>query len=348
MHPAPGMPLPHPCLVADIGGTNARFASIAKPGGSLSAMVTLATSTHADVAETVQQAIAEGGFPAPRSLLVAVAGPVQEHSATLTNARTAAGPLTVGGPALAKALSLEQGLLLNDFEALCLSLPVLASHSLMPLGPGDMKAGGPMLVVGPGTGLGVAALLVENAPFLPVASEAGHASVGPLTPEDFALWPFFEETPVTFEGVLSGRGRTRLYQACARQRGQRQEVQTAGYVTINALEKSDAAAMQAVDHFMAILGRFAGDMTLAFCATGGVFIGGGIVPRLRDVIHQSGFSREFLRREFLRNGRAAGFLQSVGTQLIVAPDAALQGLAAVARSPAQYRLSYGTRFWCPH
>ncbi len=332
--------LPHPCLVADIGGTNARFASIAYPGAPLSHMITLASGTYTDFADTIRQAIAKAGFSEIRSLLAAVAGPVQGRTATLTNAVTPGGNLTLDGPKLAQALKLEQGLLLNDFEALSLALPVLAGETLLQLGTVTDTTGGPMLVVGPGTGLGVAALLMDKGAFLPVASEAGHMAFGPETPEDLALWPHLGGGPVSFEDLLSGRGLVRLYAAHASKQRQPEKSISASEVTAGALGNTDRIAVEAVRHFLAILGRFAGDMALSFGATGGVFIGGGITPRLSSLIVQSTF-----RVAFERKSRASGFLQPIGTHLIMASNATLQGLAAVGAHPEHYRLAYAERFW---
>ncbi|MGL4635923.1 MAG: ROK family protein [Beijerinckiaceae bacterium] len=333
-------PLPHPCLVADIGGTNARFAVVLKPGDALSPMVTLPTGQHGQFADTVREATALLQCPAPHSLLVAVAGPVQGRTATLTNAVTHDGPLHIDGPDLARSLGLKQGLLLNDFEALCLALPVLSGADLMPIGPINPEAKGPMVVVGPGTGLGVGALLDQNGVFQPIASEAGHMTAGAETAEDLALWPHLGDAPVSFEDLLSGRGLSRLYGAMTvKGRYPRQEM-SPPHIIENALNGSDHAAVETIDYSLSLLARLAGDMALAFCATGGVFIGGGIVPRIRSLINPSAF-----RAAFERKSHVSAFLKPISTQLIVAPDAALQGLAATAARPDGYKLEYTRRFW---
>jgi glucokinase len=335
------MPLfPTPVLLADVGGTNARFSVVTESGGGLSPMQMLATGGEADFAATVMKAIAEGGYPPPRSFLLAVAGPMEGRSVTLTNARAAGEALAIDGPVLAAALNLDQGLLFNDFEALCMALPVLPRQGLMPLGGGTAIAGEPMLVVGPGTGLGVGALLRKDGVWLPVASEGGHVDIGPRTREDFALWPCLGDSPLSAEDLLSGRGLQRLHSGICRLLGQPMPDDTPAAIAERALAGGDAAADRTIERFFALLARFASDMALTFGARGGVFIGGGIAPRLRDVLDVAAFTAAFEDK-----GRASAYLRDIPVNLITAPDAALQGLAAVATEPALFALDYAGRCW---
>jgi glucokinase len=328
----------YPCLVADVGGTNARFAVVETAGVPLSPMVRLPTGGHADFAATVQQAIASGGFPKPRSFFAAIAGPLEGKTATLTNAQTPDGKLWIDGPALIADLQLEQGMLFNDFEALCLSLPGLAENDLMPIGGGATVDHQPLLVVGPGTGLGVGALLPVNGRYQPVASEGGHVSAGPLTARELEIWPHLGQGPLSEEDLLSGRGLARFHKALSDMNGLATEL-TPAEVTERALA-SDKTAEEAVMLFLGRLGGFAGDMALTFCAKGGVFIGGGIAPRFKDLMAQGGF-----RQAFESKGRQSDYLGAVPTSLITAPDAALQGLAAVAARPDSFVLDYRSRVW---
>jgi glucokinase len=330
---------PYPCLVADVGGTNARFAVVAERGGKLSPMIRLATGQDADFAEATRRAIREAGFPTPKSFLLAVAGPVADRGVTLTNAATQDGRLTIDGPRLVAALQLEQGLMLNDFEALCLALPVLPSGSLLRLSHGNPVAGEPMLVVGPGTGLGVGALLHKDGAWLPLASEGGHVDLGPRTEAEFALWPHLGSGPVSAEDLLSGRGLVRLYNAVCAQQGISSEEGDAAVVTSLALQ-GEAKAVSAVQHFFGLLARTAGNMALAFCARGGVFIGGGIAPRFAEMLNSAEFASAFSDK-----GAASAYLSDIPVTLITAPDAALQGLSAVADKPADFALNYATRCW---
>ncbi len=332
-------PLPHPCLVADVGGTNARFAIVATPDAPPSPMLRLPTGRHGEFADTVREAIREGGFPRPRCLLMAAAGPVAERAVTLTNSTTPDGRLAIDGPRLAAALALEQGLLLNDFEALSLSLPFLAQADLLPIGGGVAVPGGTVLVVGPGTGLGVGALLAGEGRLTPVASEGGHVGLGPETAEDLKLWTHLTDGRIAAEDIISGRGLARLHAGLAAMRGGAPAFADAAALTA-AAQAGDPAATETVDTFVRLLGRFAGDMALAFAATGGVFIGGGIAPRFRAAMAAGGF-----RAAFEAKGPQSDYLQAIPTTLVTADSAALCGLAAVAAEPQRFVLDYASRFW---
>jgi glucokinase len=333
---------PYPCLLADVGGTNARFALVETPGGPISSMLRLESGAEADFAVTVRRALETGGFPAPRSFLLAVAGPVQDRRAVLTNAATSRGALVIDGPVLAEQLGLDQGLLFNDFEALCLALPFLEPAGLMLLGAGEAVSGGPMVVVGPGTGLGVGALLRHGAVWLPVASEGGHVGLGPESAEDRALWPHLGDGMISGEDILSGRGLTRLYRGIARMRSCPGLDHSPAAITERARAGEDRLAVQTMERFLRLLARFAGDTALMLGATGGIFIGGGIAPRFRDwPLLTSGDFAAVVRDR----GRASGYLADIPIQLITAPDAALQGLAAVAGNASGFALNFDQRCW---
>jgi glucokinase len=338
----PAASFPFPCLLADIGGTNARFALVRSAGERLSPMLRLQTTGEADFAATIRKAIIAGNFPAPRSALIAVAGPVVERRATLSNAATASGAIFIDGPALVEQIGLEQGLLFNDFEALCLALPFLTAESVMTLGAGSAHPAGPMVVAGPGTGLGVGGLLRYADAWLPVASEGGHVGIGPETAEEQRIWPHLGGGMISAEDVLSGRGLSRLYRAVALAAETSVEIDTPAAITERALSGADALAEKTISLFFGLLARFTGDMALMFCATGGIFVGGGIAPRFAGThwLMDGMFASAARDR-----GRASGFLASIPIQLITAPDAALQGLAAITANPSRFLLDFGARLW---
>jgi glucokinase len=337
------MPLfPYPCLLADVGGTNARFAMVETPGGPMSPMLRLRSGAEADFSVTVRCALETGGFPAPRSFLLAVAGPVQKRRAVLTNAATSRGALVIDGPVLSGQLGLDQGLMFNDFEALCVALPYLGAEGLMPLGAGDAVSGGAMAVVGPGTGLGVGALLRHGAVWMPVASEGGHVGLGPESTRDFTLWQHLGSGLISAEDLLSGRGLTRLYHAVASTRSFAVLDDAPAAITERALAKEDRLAVETMELFFGLLARFAGDMALVLGASGGIFIGGGIAPRFREWEWLTSGAFAAAARD---RGRASGYLADIPIQLITAPDAALQGLAAVAANPDGFALDFDQRCW---
>ncbi len=339
---APPFSVPYPCLVADVGGTNARFAILTGPDAALSPMLRLDTGSEADFARTTLRAIEEGGFPRPRSLLLAVAGPPVGKRAELSNTAVAGGRLTVDGDALTASLGLEQGLLFNDFEALSLALPFLAPEDIVRLddGPAIAVPPAPMVVVGPGTGLGVGGLVPVEGRWLPVSGEGGHVMLGPATPDELIYWPHLGDLALSAEDLLSGRGLSRLYRASAASLGVAAQEDSAPAVAERALAGTEPAAGEAVRRLFRLLARLAGDMALVLGARGGVFIGGGIAPRLRSLLDIPAFVETFRG-----GGRGVGFLLTIPLRMIIAPDAALIGLASVARRPELFALDYAARRW---
>ena len=331
---------PYPRLLADIGGTNARFAIIAETGSGPSPTRRLDTGSGDDFAGTVMRAIETGAFPRPKSLLLAVAGPVRERRVTLTNARASGQRLVIDGPALADKLGLAQGILLNDFEALALTLPLLEPTDSVWISERKTVRGAPMLVVGPGTGLGVAAVLRHGDVWLPLASEGGHAGIGPLTPAEKAIWRYLEGGLLSAEDLLSGRGLSTLYRAIVASSGGLRLDDSPSCVTGRGLARQDEASTATIRLFAMLLARFAGDMALAFGARGGVFIGGGIAPRLCDVIVSDDF-----QAAFAGSGHGSDYLRDIPVSLITRPDAALKGLAGIGDLPFTFGIDYATRLW---
>jgi glucokinase len=311
-----------PALVADIGGTHARFGWVDGVGRGVGHVRTLAVADHAGPAEAAaayQHALRGelGAGAAPLRAAFAFAAPMDGETLALTNAGwrfTRAG--------LAAALGVAELRLLNDFEALALALPTLAPAQWR----GDAPRGRRTLaVVGPGTGLGVAAALPTPAGWVAVAGEGGHATLAAADDTEAALLADLRRhhAHVSAERLLSGPGLVALHTALARLRGRAIDgkADAAGIVAGAVAGDRDAAAT--VDAFCALLGSFAGNVALTFGARGGLFIGGGIVPRLGDAFFASRF-----RERFDAKGRFAAWLRAVPTAVIVDTLAALQGAAA--------------------
>jgi glucokinase len=344
--------IPYPCLVADVGGTNARFALAESRNAPLSDTIRLPTGQHSDFTATVEEALRLGGFGQPRSLLLAVAGAVDGKAVTLTNAKTLEGLIALDGPRLAERLGLQQGLMLNDFEALSLSLPFLRTEDLQPVGGGLAVHDAPQIVIGPGTGLGVGAVIRNGGRLMALASEGGHAGIGPETAADCALWSLLAhdardqklpgDSRLSGDDLLSGRGLTRLYHGFARLAGcpGGKLDDTPAAITARALAGTDSFAVQTVEQFFTLLGRFTGDMALTFGARGGVYIGGGIVPRLSGALHAGPFRGQFEAKPLHRS-----YLAQIPVWLITAPEPALIGLAELARSPEDFAFDFAGRFW---
>lgn len=329
-------PLAHPLVVGDIGGTNARFAWAAAPGAELRIVARLRTADFAGPAEAIRHVAGLVGA-APRSAVLCGAGPVDGRRCQLTNAGW-----LIDGHALAAELGLSGGLLLNDFEAQALSLPAVPAASLLSIGPDHTDGAGPRLVLGPGTGLGVGALLTVDGRFVPLASEGGHVDLAPGTEEEQAVFARVERVGGRLAGevVLSGAGLVRLHGARCRVGGVESAWTEGAQVVTAALADPGSPEAATVRMFLDILGRFAGDMAIAFCATGGVYIAGGIVPRLIPLLDHARFRAAFEAKEPVR-----WLPESIATRLIVSADAVLHGMAAIAARPDRYAVDFAGRDW---
>jgi glucokinase len=327
---------PFPALVCDTGGTNVRFALVSEPRGRLSAIVHLQTGDYPGLAEAIEAAISKLGTR-PRSIIACGAGPVAGRTLKLTNA-----PWVMDGPEAARRTGLRQGLLLNDFEAQALSLPTIPDGWERRIGPLNFGPQGPQVILGPGTGLGIAALIEADGRFTPVSSEACHIDFGPVRPEEFEIWPHLERAHgrITSESVISGAGLARVHRARMMAKGAPDPHVEPPAVTRAAAadpKGEEAASLQLYWHIVA---RFAGDMAVAFVATGGVTLSGGVLPRVVDFLDDAVF-----RQAFEAKAPVDDLAKRIPTRLVIREDAVLVGMAAIASTPARYGIDYASRAW---
>lgn len=312
-------------LVADIGGTNARFALVDGPGGAPRDIHRVRCADHPGPVEAAsaylaeRQAAAGAAWRPPSWAAFAVATPVGQDRIELTNSAW-----SFSRAASEAALGLDGLLMLNDFEALALSLPGLAPQQLRAHGALP-SARGTLAVLGPGTGLGVGGLLETAHGWRAIAGEGGHATLAAA--DDFEAEVLRtvrgEFAHVSAERLLSGIGLPTLYRAVARVRGEAAAELTAEDIGTRGASGQDTLCAATLDTFCAMLGGFAGNVALTFGARGGLFIGGGIVPHFADFFFASRF-----RERFESKGRFRAYLEAIPTALIVEPYAALYGAAA--------------------
>ena len=332
------MDIPFPVLVGDIGGTNARFAIISEAGAEPSRPVHRATHDFA----SLQAAIADvlPSFPDhPRSVIACAAGPVEGRKVEMTNAQW-----SIDGAHVAREVGLEQGILLNDFEAQALTIPVIKDGWVHRIGDACENDRGAQVVLGPGTGLGAGALLEIDGRHFALASEAGHVDFGPVGAEEGAIWPHIPLTRhgrISAETVLSGPGLLRLHGARFAARGLVSSINDVAVLIERAKADPHGEEAETTRFFWRLAARFAGDMTLALLATGGVTFSGGVLPRIIDLLDPAVF-----RARFEDKAPFGELLRHVGTRVIVAEDAVLSGLGAIAAEPNRYVLDYARRAWC--
>ncbi len=322
--------LPGPWLVADIGGTNARFGWLESGSGEVAHVATMAAAHHAgpvDAAVAYLQQVAQARgvhYRPPRAGAFAVATAVEGNHVEFTNSNWA-----FSCRAAQRELGLQKLLVVNDFEALALSLPRLKSSQMRPFGVMPVQehpspAAGALAVIGPGTGLGVAGLVPTQRGWVAVPGEGGHASLAATDDFEAALLAAARRrcVHVSAERLLSGIGLPVLHAAVADVLGQAAAPLTAREIVERGLDRHDVVCSRTIDGFCALLGSFAGNVALVLGARGGVYIGGGIVPRLGERFFASSF-----RERFEAKGRFQGYLQAIPTALITDTLAALTGAA---------------------
>src|SRR5271168_2488738 len=327
---------PFPALGCDTGGTNVRFALVSEPGAPLSDIVHLRTGDYPGLAEAIEAAVPELGAR-PRSVIACGAGPVIGRTLKLTNA-----PWVMDGPEAARRTGLAQGLLLNDFEAQALSLPTIPEKWERRIGSLAFGARGPQVILGPGTGLGVGALIEADGRHTPLASEACHIGFGPETDEERAIWPHLERAHgrVTAESVISGPGLPRVHRARMAAVGATPPKLDSPALVAAAQADRQGEEARSLELFWRIVGRFAGDMAITFVAFGGVTLSGGVLPRLLDFIDEAEF-----RSRFEEKAPVDGVARQIPTRLVTHADSVLVGMAAIAAAPMNYALDYAARGW---
>jgi glucokinase len=308
-------------VLGDIGATNARLAFLAD--GTLGPVKWIEVARYAKLTDAVWEFLQ--GKRTAATALFAVAAPVEGQRANFTNS-----PWTIDGRELQDRFKFQTVRIINDFEATALSLPHLMEEDLRPLGGGRAEAGAPMVALGPGSGLGVAGLVGDGSCRTVVPSEGGHATLAAASPREDAVLDHLRQRfgHVSAERALSGPGLENLYQAIIALDEIDLALRNAAQITDAALKGTCATSRAALDMFCGMLGSFAGNVALTYGARGGVYIAGGIAPRILDYLAASEF-----RRRFEQKGRLQKYLKSIPSQVIVHPAATFLGLQSLCAGP---------------
>lgn len=307
-------------VLGDIGGTNARF-TIASSPGELGDIVNFPTADFATFDDALRGYLDENPDKEITRAAVAVAGPVSDWAVVLTNLNW-----TVSVRALKDGFGYEAASVLNDFAANAMAVPLLQSNDFDIINGGQAVEFAPIAVIGPGTGLGVAALVPgENGPAV-VPTEGGHATMAPADDEEFELLRILrrEFGHVSAERVLSGQGIVNLYRALGAVRNL--PAVFADPAEITGAIDSDELAAETISRFFAMLGGFVGDTALTLGARGGVYLMGGILPRLGKRLQASSFLDRVQAK-----GRFRGYLREIPIRLVVHDNPALLGLSTLAK-----------------
>jgi glucokinase len=308
-------------LVGDIGATNARFALVSADGKESVARV-YALADFASLTDAIDTYLREEAAPAlPVQAVLAVASPVTGDQVTLTNH-----PWTFSVEALCRHFGLKHLRVINDFAANAAAIPSLAQQDLIQIGGGEPVNNAPIGVIGPGTGLGVSALVFSDDGAVTIAGEGGHITMAPATAEESAILDLLRTRydHVSAERLLSGPGLVNLYNARCELEKTPAASYTAEQITSPSIWNEDPRTRAATAMFCAMLGTVAGDLALTLGARGGIYIAGGIVPRIAAFFAQSEF-----RARFEAKGRLGAYLAAIPTYVIERPLPALLGAAVL-------------------
>jgi len=304
-------------LLGDVGGTNARFAMLSD--GALGPIEHLAVARYVRFDDALA-AYFEGKTDKISRALFAVAGVVRGERCEMTNS-----PWVVDAGELRARFGFAVVRLINDFEAVAWSLPQLAPDELRQIGGGEPKPGALKLALGPGTGLGVAAYVPAHGGLV-LGTEGGHSSLpGGTAREDAVISALRRKFGhVSIERVLSGPGLVNLYQTIASLDGVSVPERGSHDIREAAIAGTCPVSRAALDLFCAWLGEVTGNFALSLGAQGGVYIGGGFVPKMRDELLNSQF-----RERFDRKGRLSDYVRAIPVYLIGHDDPAFIGLKAL-------------------
>lgn len=324
-------PYDSPRLLADVGGTNARFALEIGPG-QVERIEVLACAAYATLADAIRAYLALPAVAATttaqgavRHAAIAIANPVVGDVVRMTNHHWA---FSIEG--LRQECGFETLAVVNDFYALAMALPHLSDSEKMQIGSGVPVPGTPIGLVGAGTGLGVSGLIptgaASGASWTALRSEGGHVTFAPADETEVAIlqYAWREYAHVSAERFLSGSGVELIYRAMAHMKGGDFEPLSAPEISRRGLTDDCPLCKEVLEVFCGMLGTVAGNLAVTLGAQGGVYIGGGIVPRLG-----ARFGLSCFRDRFERKGRFATYLNAVPTYVITAKYPAFVGVSAI-------------------
>ncbi|MCE2510482.1 MAG: glucokinase [Alphaproteobacteria bacterium] len=304
-------------FLADIGGTNVRFA-LQKKGKTANHLESYRTADYADLASAIANYFQRLPVEtAPKEAAFAAASVVSGDRVELTNC-----PWIFSIQAIRKRFGFERLDVINDFTAIALGVPEIDAGDLYKVGGGKAAEDAPIVVIGPGTGLGVSGLIpTANGEWMALSTEGGHVTMAAVTDTEAGVLQKLRERfdHVSAERVVSGPGLLNLYEAIG---GKAPVPASPDELTRRALDGKEPDCLAVLHTFCEMLGTVAGDLALTLGAQGGVYVAGGILPRFRDFFAASGF-----RRRFEEKGRFSDYLAGIPTFVICHPEPAFLGLA---------------------
>jgi len=314
-------------LVADIGGTNIRLAIT--ENNNITEIITYQCADYPSLIDVIRHYIEEKQLTdASINACLAIACPTDDDLISMTNL-----PWQFSQKELKAELQLNKLMLINDYTAIAMAIPMLTDEQKVKIGGGEAIANKPIAVCGPGTGLGVANLIPVDNNWHCLSGEGGHTDFAPVDDLDIQILQYLRtfKKRVSYEQLLSGYGLVQIYQALLeinKEKAASSSSTSAGKLTAKdistqALDGSCQLCGQALAQFCKVLGSFAGNLALTTASLGGVYIAGGIVPRFIDYVQNSEF-----RARFETKGRMSHLNQQTPTYVITESQPGLIGAAA--------------------
>ncbi|CAE6723643.1 Glucokinase [Paraburkholderia domus] len=318
--PVAGQHADGPRLLADIGGTNARFALEYSPG-EIGSVQVYPCADYPGVAEVIKKYLKDTKIGRVNHAAIAIANPVDGDQVSMTNH-----DWSFSIEATRRALGFDTLLVVNDFTALAMALPGLTDAQRVQVGGGSRRPNSVIGLLGPGTGMGVSGLIPADDRWIALGSEGGHATFAPADEREDIVLQYARKkwSHVSFERVAAGPGIEVIYRALAGRDKKRVASSVDTIEIVKRAMEGEPLAAESVDVFCGILGTFAGNIAVTLGALGGIYIGGGVVPRLGEF-----FARSSFRKRFEAKGRFEAYLQNVPTYVITAEYPAFLGVSAI-------------------
>jgi glucokinase len=304
-----------PRLLGDVGGTNARFGWQASAHTGIEHVLVLPCAAYETLEAAIRTYLELKNLPMPRVGALGIANPITGDVIRMTNHHWS---FSISD--MQRSLGLAQLKVINDFTALALALPTIPPENLVQVGGTVVQTFAPKALIGAGTGLGVSGLLPTDANdhWVAIAGEGGHVTLAAQNDTEYRIIELIRQRygHVSAERVLSGQGLVDLYLAMRQLQGQAPtEVTSAADITHLALKNKDPLALQSLEMFAGFLGSVSGDLALTLGALGGVYLGGGVVPRWLGWFESSVF-----RERFEAKGRFREYLQDIPVYVINAAE----------------------------
>ncbi|UTF60110.1 glucokinase [Gilvimarinus sp. DA14] len=311
-------------LVADIGGTNGRFGLVNacshNKGYNAEQQISLPSANYETLADMIRDYVKQAGVAMPKFACLAIAGPIQDGHVKVTNLNW-----EFSISRLRDELNMQALDVINDFSALAYAVPHLQKGDTASLYCTDANPYAPIGVMGPGTGFGAALLAPISTGWKIIPTEGGHCSFAPTTDTEIGILQQMRKhhPHVSIEHMLSGQGLVSIYKSLAALKGVDAEDLSPADVSERGIKHKEALCEEAVQTFCAILGSVAGDKALSWGAMGGIYLGGGIVPKIAHYLPQTDFIKRYLNKGVMR-----GYVEDIPVRMVTNDKAALIGAAA--------------------